>query len=384
VRGSAPVGQSDLDDFRAAAAAWLGEHATEAPPDYGAIILERLEAAGRRWQRVLADAGWTGIHWPVDHGGRGLTPQHQAVWLEEAARAGVPPFINMVSIVLMGGTVLLHGTHRQQDEHLAPTLRGERLWCQLFSEPGAGSDLAALSTRAVADGDSWRISGQKTWCSNGRIADWGILLARTDESAPRHRGISFFLLDMHLPGIEVVPIRQMTGGAEFDEVFLDDVVVPGECLVGPVHGGWAVAMSTLTDERGHIGASAISLGTRLDELLAATAAVSPTSATADRVARDALAGMAVEVRALQQLGHRQGAEASVAASLLKLGITEVGFAMADRRADAAGAAAMLAGDAAEGLVSAPGGRIAGGTSQVQRTIIGELVLGLPKEPRPPA
>jgi alkylation response protein AidB-like acyl-CoA dehydrogenase len=365
-----------LGRFRSDARDWLAAHAAEAPPDYGPIVPAHLEQEGRRWQRLLATSGWAGIHWPTDHGGRGLSADHQAVWLEEAARSNVPPFINMVSIVLMGGTVVAHGTAAQRAEHLPPTLRGERLWCQLFSEPGAGSDLAALTTTAVADGDTWRVSGQKTWCSNGRIADWGILLARTDPDAPRHRGISFFLLDMRLPGVEVVPIRQMTGDSEFDEVFLDDVAVPASCSVGPLHGGWGVAMSTLTNERGHIGASVISLGKRLDEVVAAV-----TAGAGHEAERDRLAGLAAEVQALQHLGRRQGPAASVAASLLKLGITEVGFALADARADGAGAAAMLAGDDVDPLLAAPGGRIAGGTSQVQRSIIGELVLGLPREPR---
>ena len=365
----------DLERFRAAAAAWLGAHVGEAPPDYGAIVPGGLAGEARRWQRLLADEGWAGIHWPVAHGGRGLGHGHQAVWLEEAARAGVPPFLSMVSMVLLGGTLLRHGTPAQQAEHLPPTLRGERLWCQLFSEPGAGSDLAALSTRAVRDGDAWRVTGQKTWTSNAAIADWGILLARTDPDAPRHRGISFFLLDMSLPGLDVRPLRQMTGDDEFAEVFLDDVLVPHDCLVGPASAGWGIAMSTLTNERGHIGASVITLGRRLDELVA--------DGGGRAVDRHRRSRLAVEVGALQHLGRRQGPVASTAASLLKLGITEVGFALAEARADGSGAHGMLAGDGSAALLAAPGGRIAGGTSQVQRGIIGELLLGLPKEPRPP-
>jgi alkylation response protein AidB-like acyl-CoA dehydrogenase len=369
------AGTADLETFRASASAWLAAHAGAAPPDYGAIVPGALASEGRRWQRLLSDEGWAGIDWPVAHGGRGLDQVHQAVWLEEAARWQVPPFLNMVSMVLMGGTVLRSGTTAQQVQHLGPTLRGERLWCQLFSEPDAGSDLASLATRAVRDGDAWRISGQKTWCSNGDIADWGILLARTDPEAPRHRGISFLLLDMSLPGIEVRPIRQMTGDPEFAEVYLDDVLVPDDQLVGPVHGGWGVAMSTLTSERSHIGASLITLGARLDDLVARA------GPTVDGAAREELGQLAVQVGALQHLGRRQGPVASTAASLLKLGITEVGFSLAEARADRSGPEGMLAGDSSAPLLAAPGGRIAGGTSQVQRGIIGELLLGLPKEPR---
>jgi alkylation response protein AidB-like acyl-CoA dehydrogenase len=352
----------DLTEFRARARAWLAENARHAPPNYGAIVPPELVDAATSWQRRLSEAGMTGFHWPVEHGGRGLDRAHTAAWLEEAARADVPPFLNMVGIVLMGESVLAHGTPRQQEEHLGPTLRGERVWCQLFSEPGAGSDLASLSTRAERDGDVFVVDGQKVWCSNGRVADRGILLARTDPGAPRHRGISFFLLDMRLPGIEVRPIRQMTGGSEFDEVFLTGVRVPAGALLGPLHGGWGVAMGTLTNERGHIAASAASLGRSLTEL--------------DDVALHARG------RALQALAGRQGPEAAVTASLLKLGITELFFDIAVSRADRAGAESMLENTDTERLLAAPGARIAGGSSQVQRNIIGELLLGLPKEPRP--
>jgi alkylation response protein AidB-like acyl-CoA dehydrogenase len=352
----------DLDPFRSDVRRWLQDNERHAPRNYGAIVPPDLVEAGTAWQRRLHDAGMTGFHWPVEHGGRGLTRAHTGIWLEEAARADVPPFLNMVSLVLMGETVLAHGTDDQRARHLHPTLRGEQVWCQLFSEPGAGSDLASLSSSATRDGDEFVLNGQKVWCSNGRVADHGICLARTDPGAPRHKGISFFLLDMALPGIEVRPIRQMTGGSEFDEVFLTDVRVPADALLGPLHGGWGVAMGTLTNERSHIGASAISLGRRVADLTDAS--------------------LYVRGRALEALGRRQGPEATTAASLLKLGITELFFDIAVARADGSGAAAMLDGDASREVLGAPGGRIAGGSSQVQRNIIGELLLGLPKEPRP--
>ena len=174
----------------------------------------------------------------------------------------------MVGIVLTGGSILAFGTPEQQRTHLRGILEAEQVWCQLFSEPGAGSDLASLSTRAELDGDDWVVTGQKVWCSNGRVADRGILLARTDPDAPRHAGISFFLVDMASPGIEVRPLRQMTGGSEFDEVFLDEVRLPADALLGPLHGGWNVAMATLTNERGYIGSAGISLARRLDAIAA--------------------------------------------------------------------------------------------------------------------
>jgi alkylation response protein AidB-like acyl-CoA dehydrogenase len=350
----------DLATFRADAAAWLAANAEHAPRAYGAIVPPDLVDEARAWQRRLAEAGWAGIAWPEAAGGRGLSVEHAAVWLEEAARADVPPFLNMVGFVLMGGTVLAWGTEAQQAEHLPTTLSGERVWCQLFSEPDAGSDLASLATRAELDGDCYVVTGQKVWCSNGRVSDWGILLARTDPDAAKHRGISFFLLDMTLPGVELRPLRQMTGESEFDEVFLDEVRVPADCLVGPLHGGWGVAMSTLTNERGHIGASVISLGRRLDALAA--------TGGSDAVQRDRTMQLLARGRAYQYMGGRQGPVASTAASLMKLGITELVFDLA------------ATGDDTDALLAAPGARIAGGTSQVQRNIIGELLLGLPKEP----
>ncbi len=365
---------TSLDDFRAEASAWLAAHADEAPPNYGAIMPPHLADRGVTWQQLLHIEGWSGIHWPVEHGGRGLTPAHQAVWLEECALADVPPFINMVGVVLAGQGVQQYGTEAQQRGHLRRILTAERVWCQLFSEPGAGSDLASLRTAATRDGEGWVVNGQKVWCSGGRISDWGILMARTDPDAPRHRGISFFLVDMHSPGIETRSLRQMTGDAEFDEVFLTDVVLPPDALLGPEHGGWGVGMSILTNERGSIGASAVTMSRRLDQLTALGGGL-------DGPERQRLTRLLSAGRAYHLLGQRQGG-ASVASSLNKLGITEMGFAAATLRADVAGAAAMLDGTASAPLLAAPGGRIAGGTSQVQRNIIGERLLGLPKEPAP--
>ena len=367
-----------VEEFGAEASAWLSANRADAPPDYGAIVPAANVDAARAWQRRLADAGFAGIHWPASVGGRELTPAHTGAWIEACARAEVPPFLNMVGHVLAAGSVLAFGTEEQQAEHLPPTRTGERVWCQLFSEPGAGSDLASLSTRAEPDPATggWRLTGQKVWCSNGRVADWGICLARTGFDGRPHDGISFFLVDMAAPGIDVRPLRQLTGSSEFDEVYLDAAPVgPGQ-LVGPVDGGWGVAMATLTNERGHIGASAISLQRRLDALLALGR-----SRGLDPVRRDALVRLWCRGRVLLALAGWQGPVASVAGSLLKLGVTELLFDTAVLRASLAGAEAMLTGDVATGLLGAPGGRIAGGTTQVQKNIIGERLLGLPREPR---
>jgi alkylation response protein AidB-like acyl-CoA dehydrogenase len=370
-----------LAEFEAAASAWLSANRSVAPPDYGAILPPGLVEQGVAWQRLLFTEGWAGIDWPVAYGGRGLTPEHRAIWVRCCALAGVPPFINMVGIVLAGGSTLLFGTDEQKQQHLEPTLRADRVWCQLFSEPEAGSDLASLRTTATRDGDQFIVNGQKVWCSGGRYSDWGILLARTDSNVAKHKGISFFLLDMHSPGVDIRPLRQMTGEVEFDEVFFDSVAVPAENLLGPLHGGWGVAMATLTNERGSIGTAAISLGRRLDATLArlreaAAAGIGP-------VERDRLIDVVVRGRALAALGGRQGPVASTAASLLKLGITELSSDTANVRADLSGAHAMLADlEATKAVIAAPGGRIAGGTSQIQRNLIGERRLGLPGEPRP--
>ena len=369
----------DVATFAESARAWLEANHHEAPRDYGAILPPDLREEGAAWQRRLFDAGFAGIHWPAEHGGRGLTPEHTAAWIEACARAEVPPFINMVGVVLAGGSILRFGTPDQHAEHLRPILTGERVWCQLFSEPGAGSDLASLTTTAVLDGEEYVLRGQKVWCSNGRISDWGICLARTDPTVAPHKGISFFLVPMHAPGVDVRPLRQMTGGSEFDEVFLDDVRIPSACRLGDEHDGWNVAMATLTNERGHIGASAISLQRRLDRMLH-----DDDASQLGPVARDQLASLLARGNAFLALSGRQGPVASVAASLMKLGVTELLFDVAMARASAAGAHGMLAGEVSAGLLGAPAGRIAGGTTEVQRNIIGERILGLPKEPRPPS
>ena len=358
------------------------------------------------WQRRIYDSGYAGIHWPEHLGGQGLTIEHTAAWQHECASAGVPSAFNMVGLVLAGGAILRFGTPEQQATHLRPTLAAEHLWCQLFSEPGAGSDLGSLTTRAELDGDHYVVNGQKVWCSGGRYSDWGILMARTDSAgavtahsdpgAGKHDGISFFLFPMDLAGVDVRPLRQMTGEAEFDEVFLTDVELPAEHLLGPLHGGWGVGMAVLTNERGHIGTAVIGLERRLEQLVAivdadgqvdeprpnehrpnehGTIELRPTE-------RQQLAGLIARGQAYKALALRQGPAASTAASLMKLGITELMFDVAMLRGGLGGAGSTVDGAGASGMLGAPGGRIAGGTSQIQRNIIGERLLGLPREPKP--
>ena len=364
-----------VDEFAQEAKQWLAENRHLAPRDYGAICPPDMVNEGLAWQKHLYASGKAGIHWPVEFGGQGLTAAHQAQWLYECALVGVPGVFNMVGLVLTGGSVQKFGTPEQQAKHLNATLQAEHVWCQLFSEPGAGSDLGSLSTKAERDGDRYIVNGQKVWCSGGRYSNWGILMARTNADAPKHEGISFFLLDMSLPGIEIRPLKQMTGEAEFDEVFFTDVEMPAEALLGPLHGGWGVGMAVLTSERGHIGTSVISLERRLDSIsrLAEGCDLSPT----ERQEITTLLSKGMAYKAMAQL---QGPVASTAASLMKLGITEMMFETSMLRSNISGMDSLLEGPEAFGVLSAPGGRIAGGTSQVQRNIIGERLLGLPREP----
>lgn len=366
----------DVETFQGEARAWLAANRQHAPRDYGAICPPDLVDAGVAWHKRVHAAGFAGIHWPNEVGGRGLTPAHNAAWMLECAVAGVPSAFNMVGLVLTAQAVLRFGTDEQKERFLRPTLAGDLLWCQLFSEPGAGSDLGGLSTRAELDGDHFVVNGQKVWTSGGRYSDYGILMARTNPEAPKHAGISFFLCDMKLPGIEVRPLKQMTGEAEFDEVFFTDVLLPKDALLGPLHDGWNVGMAVLTNERGHIGTAVVGLERRLESMARLAEGRALTT-----VERQQLVGLLTKGHAYKAMVQRQGPVASTAASLMKLGITEVGFAQAELRVDITGADAMLDGPEAYGLLAAPGGRIAGGTSQVQRNIIGERLLGLPREPK---
>ncbi len=367
----------DLDAFRTDVRTWLANNAEHGPRDYGAIMPPDLRDAGVAWQQRLYAAGWAGIHWPTEYGGRGLTAEHQSIWVEECAYAEVPAFINMVGFVLAGQGLLRFGTDEQKAQHLQPIITAEQVWCQLFSEPEAGSDLASLRTTAVADGDTFVVNGQKVWCSGGRISEWGILMARTNPDAAKHKGISFFLLDMNLPGIEVRPLRQMTGASDFDEVFMTDVVIPADALLGPINEGWGVGMATLTNERGSVGAGQIAMQRRLDAMVAlgggADSGLGP-------VGRDRLMSLVVRGKSMLAMGKRAGPAASVNSSLAKLGTSEMAFDNAVLRAELRGAEGMLWNAETKGLASAPGGRIAGGSSQIQRSIIGERILGLPKEP----
>jgi alkylation response protein AidB-like acyl-CoA dehydrogenase len=362
-----------VDAFRQQTRTFLAAAVVEgvACPAFGAILPPALLEPAVEWQRHCFDHGFAGIHWPTEHGGRGLTREHTVVWYEECARAAVAPYVNLQGIVLAGEAVLRSGTDAQRERFLRPTISAEIVWCQLFSEPGAGSDLAGLQTTAELDGDHYVVNGQKVWTSNGDLAQFGILMARTDRELPKHKGISFFLLDMSLPGVEVRPLRQMTGDSEFCEVFLTDVPMPADALLGPINGGWGVAMEVLQDERGSVGqAGVIDLDRRLDGLRRLAAAD-------DRVARDQVARLLARGGALRALMLRRSGEAAVA-PVTKVARSELDFSAVLVETALVGAAAMLSSDMTDRLLYSPGMRIAGGTSEIQRNIIGDRVLGLPR------
>ena len=387
VSGSDVPGYADLDEgFTSAVLEEAGKVASDVLAPLNAVgdregcVLEngvvRTPKGFDAAFKAMKEGGWTALDCDPEYGGQGLP------YLMGTAVGEIFVSANMAFNMYQGLThgaysaIHAHGTDDQKQRHLRSTLSAEHVWCQLFSEPGAGSDLASLSTRAELDGDRWVVNGQKVWCSGGRCANWGILMARTRADGAKHDGISFFLCPMDAPGVEIRPLRQMTGESEFDEVFFTDAEIPADSLIGPLHGGWGVGMAVLTNERGHIGASVIGLERRLDQmaLLGRNHGLGPTD-------RQRLALLLSRGTAYKAMAQTHGPVASTASSLMKLGITEMMFDVAMLRGSVSGAESMLDGPDSGGMLAAPGGRIAGGSSQVQRNIIGERLLGLPREPK---
>jgi len=392
----------DIDDtpeeaaFRAEARAWLDGHAIPQghPDDFSAGLWtdaydeDTYIVRCRDWQRTLFAGGWAGITWPKAHGGRGGKPIEQVIFNQEQARYGVSNGAFMISIGMAGPTILAHGTDEQRDRFLAPMLRGDELWCQLFSEPGAGSDLANLATRAARDGDEWVVKGQKVWTSSPDRARWGMLLARTDADVPKHRGISYFLLDMATAGIDVRPLRQMTGESHFSEVFLDDVRIPAANLLGGEGEGWRVAQTTLNSERSSIAGGVGAMPAALVDLARRL------GATTDPLGRQRLVDTHIRFELLRFLRYRnqtalsQGRRPGAEASVMKLAYARYMKALTEAAVDLQGAHGLLASTDGPGgtmwlrrFLHSPSLRIAGGSDQVQANIVGERALGLPAEPR---
>ena len=339
------------------------------------------------WQRCLFDAGWVGINWPTEYGGRGFSIVQQVIWLEEYAKAHAPWIgANFVGINHGGPTLILNASEDQKAYHLPRILRGEAIWCQGFSEPGAGSDLAGIKTRGRIEGDELVINGSKIWTSFAHVADWQELVLRTEEGSTRHKGLSWVICDMHAPGITIRPIRKMSGQVEFAEVFYDDVRVPLANVVGGLGNGWKVAMSTLSFERGTgFIADQVKLSQEIEELLAT--ARGSGAIKDDRIAAD-LATMRAEVAALRAMTYRnistviRTGQPGPESSVIRLFTSELGQRLERMALLLAGPDILdfrygdddLVADYLRGFAAT----IAGGTAQIQRDIIGERLLGLPK------
>jgi alkylation response protein AidB-like acyl-CoA dehydrogenase len=366
--------------FRAELRAWLSRNVPrDAPPE----SLEEEAAFLTAWQRRMYDAGWVAVHWPREHGGRGASLTETAIFQEEMARARAPQMMNRVGINNVGPTLIAHGTDAQRRRYLAKILSAEEIWCQLYSEPNAGSDLAALRCRAERQGDHFLVNGQKVWTSYAQFAAFGILLARTDPAAPPHRGISCLLVDMRSPGITIRPLRQLTGSAEFSETFFDNVVVPRENLIGVEHAGWTVATTTLAHERG----TAFSFKEQvlhkiyvdeLGELLRAD------GAAADPVLRQryAACAMGVELMRLHNCGTMtrlaRGELPGAESSIVKLFWADLTQELTALGVDLLGPAAQLVGRWQQRMLWSRCASIAGGTNEIQRNIIAQRLLGLPR------
>ncbi len=390
----------DEEAFRRDLRAWLAGVLPTLPPAPAKEDWEGRRAFDLAWQARLYEAGYAGIDWPVDAGGRGASPTEQMIFLEETESAHAPYVgVNFVGLLHAGPTVAAMGDPEQRARYLPAILRGEEVWCQGFSEPGAGSDLASLATTAVRDGDEYVVNGQKIWTSHAQVADRCELLVRTDPVAPKHRGITWLILDMKTPGITVRPLKTMGGSSEFSEVFLDDVRVPVANRVGDENDGWRVAMVTFSFER---GTAFISDLVRSRELVASLAAIAHRgdirrgipSAWADSATRQELGRLAAELDGLWALTCRNVSQAArqgvpgIGGSVFKLAYSQARQAMGDLAMKILGRAGMSFGEIeslgnaeqVEGYVYGISMGIAAGTSQIQRNIIAERVLGLPKEP----
>jgi alkylation response protein AidB-like acyl-CoA dehydrogenase len=375
---------------------WMDEHAGRFGRATGparALDTPEFVADSRAWQRELDDGGWGAVTWPEAFGGRAFGPNEARIFREEQQRYAVRSGAQHTSIAMVGPTIIAHGTPDQHRRFIDPIRRGETLYCQLFSEPDAGSDLASLRTRAERNGDEWVVSGQKIWTSGAHWADRAILLARTDADASRHAGITYFLLDMNQPGIDVRPIVQINRARHFNEVYLDEVRVADADRLGPEGEGWKVARTTLGAERAMIGS--IRVDDRVDRLIAAARALGRNH---EPVLRQQLVDVYVRAAVLgytsdRVLGAlRTGGAIGPEASVMKLALSTLFGRLGELAETVLGAEGLLSGahdDEAYGVLqdsflSQWSVRIGGGTEQIQRNVIGELALGLPREPNPAA
>jgi alkylation response protein AidB-like acyl-CoA dehydrogenase len=379
-----------VTDFRNRARAWLARNATRAGGGESGQPGRADIAAQQAFQAKLYDAGFAGITWPKEYGGQGLTNAEQIAFTQAARDFALPVGAFVIGLGMPGPTILELGTEEQKQRYLPRLLRGEEIWCQLFSEPSGGSDVAALITTAVRDGDGWVLNGQKVWTSGAQYSDYGAVIARTDPTVPKHNGITMFIVDMHAPGVTVRPLKVATGAAPFNEVFFDQVRLPADAVIGEVNDGWRAAVIMLRNERVAIGTMAAPRTSPLSyDSLRGLAARLGTGADAGLSRK--LAELYARERSVQLFGQLLREEAMAGrdpgprGSVAKLAGAELGIFASQVAAEVLGPAA-AASDSEDvravlnGMISAPGGSIAGGTNEIQRNIIGERVLGLPKDP----
>jgi alkylation response protein AidB-like acyl-CoA dehydrogenase len=366
--------------FRDELRAWFAANDPGEEPDGE----EDLRYAWRRdFQRRLAEGGWAAVHWPREYGGRGATLTESAIFFEELGRSGAPLPANVLGLLLAGPTIMTWGTEAQRERYLSPILTADEIWCQGFSEPDAGSDLASLKTRAVRDGEEWVLSGQKVWTSAAQYSKWCMLVARSDPAAPKHKGLTYFLLDMEQEGVQIRPLRQITGEPEFNELFLDGARVPAENVLGGEGNGWKVALTTLMNERAGLG---FFLQVRLRQLLdhlieeAAREGLLEDPVVADRLGELHLRTELVRLTAYRGLTaiERYG-QPGPEGSLTKWMWSDTNQRLTQFAAELLGPRALRAEDPwSYELLRARGNSIEGGTTEVLKNIVAERVLGLPK------
>jgi alkylation response protein AidB-like acyl-CoA dehydrogenase len=388
----------EQEAFRDRVRSWLKANIPDDWTKFGLSEVPRPEAYDflRRWQRTLYDAGFVGLTWPKEYGGQGLTFLEEMILNQEMALQKAPPMLNVLGVGMAGPTIIAYGTEEQKKRYPAKILSCEEIWCQGYSEPNAGSDLASLQTRAVKDGDHWIVNGQKVWTSLAHIADWMMLLARTDPDAAKHKGITYFLLDMKTPGVTVKPLRQLTGDAEFNEVFFDNVRVHESRVLGGVNNGWAVGLTTLMYERLALGFGLqVRLRISVDQLIdmARRMEKNGRTLTKDPVMRQKLAQLWIDTESLKYTGARavtrllRGELPGPEASTGKMMWVETHQRLQELAMEIQGPYSQLARGSAPAVdngvwqysfLRSRANSIEGGTTEVQKNIIGERVLGLPK------
>jgi alkylation response protein AidB-like acyl-CoA dehydrogenase len=367
--------------FREELRGWLADNPPAPQPSDGG---EDAHYSWRRdWQRRLYDAGWAAPAWPAEYGGRGASLSESAIYFEELGFARVPLPANVLGLLLGGPTLMVWGTDEQKERYLAPILSAEEIWCQGFSEPDAGSDLAALKTRAVKDGEEWVVSGQKVWTSGAQYSKWCMLVARTDPDSPKHKGLTYFLMDMEQGAVQIRPLRQITGEAEFNELFIEEARIPDANVVGGVGNGWKVALTTLMNERAGLG---FLLQVRLRQLLDDTLALArERGLLEDPLYADALADMHIRCESIRLLAwkgltdiERYG-QPGPEGSLVKWLWSDTNQRLTSLAAEIVGPEALTDGTSwSYELLRARGNTIEGGTTEVLKNIVAERVLGLPR------